>query len=300
MNIFTLKTKNYSKQTIILKTILKNNKLTATINHRGAELISLENNNQRDYIWNGNPEFWGKHSPVLFPIVGTLKNNLFHYKNQEYHLPRHGFARDMDFELVESTAEKAVFLLSYNSETLKNYPFEFQLQLIYTLAETKLSISYHVCNTGINTMPFSIGAHPAFALPESFESYEVEFEQTEPLQYHLLENDLVSTETKKLNTRNNKIALDYTLFEHDALIFKTILSKQLTILEHNRPLLKVDYEGFPNLGIWTKNAAAFICIEPWYGYSDVLDSSNDLFQKEGIQILESKSRFQAAFSIEIL
>lgn len=283
-----------------MNTILKNHKLTATISHRGAELISLKDNDQRDYIWNGNPEFWGKHSPVLFPIVGTLKNNSFHYENQEYHLSRHGFARDMDFELVESTAEKAVFLLSHNSETLKNYPFEFQLQLIYTLEEAKLSISYHVFNAGTNTMPFSIGAHPAFALPESFESYEIEFDQNEALQYHVLENDLISNETKKLNTQDKKLPLDYTLFEHDALIFKTILSKQLTILEHKKPILKVDYNGFPNLGIWTKNAAPFICIEPWYGYSDVVNSTNDLFQKEGIQILESKSRFQSTFSIEIL
>ncbi len=283
-----------------MNTTLKNHKLTATINHRGAELISLKDNDQRDYIWNGNPEFWGKHSPVLFPIVGTLKNNSFHYENQEYHLSRHGFARDMDFELVENTAEKAVFLLSHNSETLKNYPFEFQLQLIYTLEETKLSISYDLFNVGTNTMPFSIGAHPAFALPESFESYEIEFDQNEPLQYHLLENDLVSNETKKLNTQDKKLALDYTLFKHDALIFKTIFSKQLTILEHKKPILKVDYNGFPNLGIWTKNAAPFICIEPWYGYSDVVNSTNDLFQKEGVQILESKSRFQSTFSIEIL
>nr|WP_314840037.1 aldose 1-epimerase family protein [uncultured Flavobacterium sp.] len=283
-----------------MNTTLKNHKLTATINHRGAELISLKDNDQRDYIWNGNPEFWGKHSPVLFPIVGTLKNNSFHYENQEYHLSRHGFARDMDFELVENTAEKAVFLLSHNSETLKNYPFEFQLQLIYTLEETKLSISYDLFNVGTNTMPFSIGAHPAFALPESFESYEIEFDQNEALQYHVLENDLISNETKKLNTQDKKLPLDYTLFEHDALIFKTILSKQLTILEHKKPILKVDYNGFPNLGIWTKNAAPFICIEPWYGYSDVVNSTNDLFQKEGIQILESKSRFQSTFSIEIL
>lgn len=300
MNIFTVNTDCLSKTKTILNTTLKNNKLTATINHRGAELISLKDNDQRDYIWNGNPEFWGKHSPVLFPIVGTLKNNSFHYENQEYHLSRHGFARDMDFELVESTAEKAVFLLSHNSETLKNYPFEFQLQLIYTLEETKLSISYHVFNAGTNTMPFSIGAHPAFALPESFESYEIEFNQNEPLQYHLLENDLVSNETKKLNTQDKKLALDYTLFEHDALIFKTILSKQLTILEHKKPILKVDYNGFPNLGIWTKNAAPFICIEPWFGYSDVLESTGDLLLKEGIQILEPNATFQSIFSIKIL
>ncbi|WP_370514395.1 aldose 1-epimerase family protein [Flavobacterium sp. I-STPA6A] len=300
MNIFTVNTDCLSKTKTILNITLKNHKLTATINHRGAELISLKDNDQRDYIWNGNPEFWGKHSPVLFPIVGTLKNNSFHYENQEYHLSRHGFARDMDFELVESTAEKAVFLLSHNSETLKNYPFEFQLQLIYTLEETKLSISYHVFNAGTNTMPFSIGAHPAFALPESFESYEIEFDQNEALQYHLLENDLISNETKILNTQDKKLPLDYTLFELDALIFKTIQSKNLTILENKKPILKVEYEDFPSLGIWTKKAAPFICIEPWFGYSDVLESTGDLLLKEGIQILEPNATFQSIFSIKIL
>lgn len=283
-----------------MKTTLKNNKLTATINHRGAELISLKNSNQRDFIWNGNPEFWGKHSPVLFPIVGTLKNNSFHYKNHDYRLTRHGFARDMDFVLIESSNVKAVFSLSHTNETLKNFPFEFQLQLIYSLEETKLSISYRVFNSGKNIMPFSIGAHPAFALPEPFQDYEIEFDQKESLEYYLLQNDLVSNETKKLNVHDKKIALTYDIFEHDALIFKTIFSKKLTILEHKKPIIKVDYQGFPNLGIWTKNSAPFICIEPWYGYSDVVNSTDNLFKKEGIQLLEPNTTFQSTFSIEIL
>lgn len=300
MNIFTANSEYLSKNKIILTTILKNNKLTATIDHHGAELISLKHQNTREYMWNGNPEFWGKHSPILFPIVGTLKKNSFHYENNDYHLTRHGFARDMDFEVLEANDERAVFSLSRTSDTLKNYPFDFQLQIIYTLKETNLSISYLVKNFGKKAMPFSIGAHPAFALPLKFEDYEIEFEKEEPLEYHLLRNDLISQETQKLNLQNKKVKLNYDLFALDALIFKTIQSKKLTILENKKPLLKVEYEDFPSLGIWTKKSAPFICIEPWFGYSDVLESTGDLLLKEGIQILEPNATFQSIFTIKIL
>jgi galactose mutarotase-like enzyme len=114
-------------------TTLKNNTLTAQIQHLGAELISLKSSQGKEYIWEGNPEFWGKHSPVLFPIVGTLKNNTFHHNEKNYHLSRHGFAREMEFQLIDSTENSATFSIQSSEETLKVYPFEFELHLIYTL-----------------------------------------------------------------------------------------------------------------------------------------------------------------------
>jgi len=283
-----------------LTTTIKNSNLIAEIKHLGAELISLKTDLNKEYIWEGNPDFWGKHSPILFPIVGTLKNNSFHYDGIEYHLSRHGFARDMEFELVDKKENSATFSIQSSEETLKVYPFAFELQIIYTLEENNLDIEYKVINNGKSQMPFSIGAHPAFALPGKFENYSIVFEKDEPLEYYLLENDLISNKTKKLEAQNKRIPLTYELFENDALIFKTLESNSLTILENENPVLRVHFEDFPSLGIWTKMNAPFLCIEPWFGYSDTNENSGNLFEKEGIQILKEKDTFKSKFSIEIL
>ncbi|KAF2518003.1 aldose 1-epimerase family protein [Flavobacterium foetidum] len=282
-----------------MNTTISNSLLTASIKHAGAELFSIKDKQNKEYIWEGNPDFWGKHSPVLFPIVGTLKNNTYTINNNEYQLPRHGFARDMDFELVEKTENRAVFSLKSSTETLPKYPFEFELQLIYTLNENSLDIEYKVFNKGTEKMPFSIGAHPAIALPDKFEDYAFKFEKEEELKYYLLENDLISSKTKILETTNSIIPLNYELFKNDALIFKTLDSKSLTILKNQAPYVKVDFNDFPSLGIWTKENAPFVCIEPWLGYSDTDENSGNLYEKEGILILEAEKDFAAKFSITI-
>lgn len=182
----------------------------------------------------------------MFPIVGTLKNNTYTIDKKEYQLSRHGFARDMEFKLVEKTGNSAVFSLESNAETLKKYPFEFELQLIYTLENTSLNIEYIVINKGETKMPFSIGAHPAIALPENFENYSFKFEKQEPLKYNLLENDLISNKTETLKTTENVVPLTYKLFENDALVFKTLESNSLTILENKKPYVQVDFEDFPS------------------------------------------------------
>lgn len=283
-----------------MNTTISNSALNVSIKHFGAELFSLKDNQNKEYIWEGNPDFWGKHSPVLFPIVGTLKNNTYTIDGKEYQLPRHGFARDMDFQLIDKTENSAIFALKSNTETLQKYPFDFELQLIYSVENTTLNIEYKVINKGLNKMPFSIGAHPAIALPEHFENYAFQFEKQEVLNYYLLENDLISNQTKVLESENNLIPLQYELFENDALIFKTLKSNSLTLLQNSKPYVKVDFEDFPSLGIWTKVEAPFICIEPWLGYSDTAENSGDLFKKEGILVLEANQTFNSKFSISIL
>lgn len=280
-------------------TTLFNSNITAKINHNGAELYSLESNN-KEYIWEGNPVFWGKHSPVLFPIVGTLKENTYTYNSISYQLSRHGFARDTTFKLIEKKDDLAVFSIESNEDTKKVYPFEFELQLIYSLENNHLNISYKVINKGMGPMPFSIGAHPAIALSGKFENYSIQFEKEEPLVYNLLENDLISNAVKTLPTLDNRVALDYSLFENDALIFKNLKSNYLTIFKNQIPMVRMHYKDFPHLGIWTKMNAPFLCIEPWFGYSDSNESIGTILEKEGIQILESKTTFNAQFSIEIL
>jgi galactose mutarotase-like enzyme len=281
-------------------TTISNSILTAEIKHLGAELCSLKDNLNKEYIWNGNPDFWGKHSPVLFPIVGTLKNNTYQHNDSEYHLSRHGFAREMEFKLIEKQENSAVFSLTASEETKEKYPFDFDLHLIYSLENKTLKIEYKVFNKGESKMPFSIGAHPAFDLPNNFENYSLAFEEKDSLDYYLLEEGLISNATNELTLDKNQLHLNYKLFENDALVFKNIKSKSVTILENSKPLLKVNYTDFPDLGIWTPPTAPFICIEPWFGYSDTVDKSGLLLDKEGIQVLEANEAFHSVFSIEIL
>lgn len=283
-----------------MTTTISNSNLTAQIKDLGAELFSLKSDQNKEYIWEGNPAFWGKHSPILFPIIGTLKNNSYSINEEKYQLNRHGFAREMEFELIKKSDESATFSLVSTLETKKVYPFDFELQICYSLDKNKLNIDYKVFNLNKSTMPFAIGAHPALALPGNFEEYSLEFQQQETLKYNLLEEGLISDSTNDLQLNNRKLGLNYQLFEKDALVFKTLKSKSITILKNTNPILKVNFSDFPNLGIWTVVNAPFLCIEPWFGYSDTLNEYDDFSKKEAIQLLEIKKTFESNYSIEIL
>jgi galactose mutarotase-like enzyme len=281
--------------------ILSNKLCSASINTKGAELNSIKNSQTNtEYIWSGNPDFWGKHSPVLFPIVGALKDDCYFYEGKKYNLSRHGFARDFEFEVIKSSSNAASFLLKQNAEIAAKYPFDFELQMDYKLVDNSLILSYIIRNKSNVQMPFSIGAHPAFALPNSFTDYSLEFEKEENLVTHELENNLFSGKTRPVNLDKTNLPLTYSLFEKDALVFKTIQSKKVTILENQKPLLKVNFDDFSSLGIWTVQNAPFICIEPWIGFADDSTSNGNLFDKTNIQILKENSSFEASFSIEIL
>ncbi|WP_396143365.1 aldose 1-epimerase family protein [Flavobacterium sp.] len=280
---------------------LENKNFSISINTKGAELNSFKNQIvNKEYIWEGNPEFWGKHSPILFPIVGALKNDSYYYNDKKYNLSRHGFARDFEFEVIEKTDVSVTFSLKENDETLQKYPFQFELQIKYVLTENKLVIIYHIKNNSKAEMPFNIGAHPAFALPKNFTNYSLEFEKQEELITHELENNLFSGGTRTIALDKTNLPLNYSLFEKDALVFKTLESKSVKILDNGNPFLKVNYEDFSSLGIWTVKNASFICIEPWIGFADEVSSNGNLFDKKNIQILEENSSFEASFSIEIL
>jgi galactose mutarotase-like enzyme len=280
---------------------IQNNFLKATINTKGAELNSLVKiADEKEYIWEGNPAFWGKHSPVLFPIVGTLKDNYYFYENHKYELPRHGFARDMEFEVVQNIESSVTFSLKSSELTLQNYPFSFELQLTYSLIENELTIGYSVYNLNDAKMPFSIGAHPAFALPKEIENYSLSFEKQEDLKCYILENDLLSNNSYTISLENKELPIINKLFEKDALIFKELQSKNVSILENGKAILKVRFEDFKSLGIWSKVGAQFVCIEPWLGYSDTTETSGNISEKEAILILEPNKKYDCSFAIEIL
>lgn len=279
---------------------ITNEKLTATINPQGAELNSVKDSTGKEYIWEGNPDFWGKHSPVLFPIVGTLRNNSYLYEGKQYAMTRHGFARDNAFTVKEQEESRVVFLLSSNEETKKIYPFDFELELTYILNDSTLYIYYTVFNKGTGNMPFAIGAHPAFALPGNFEDYSLIFENDEKPVSALLENDLLSDKKLTLAVENRVLPLSYDLFRNDALILTGHTSRSLKIAKNGNPFLKVAFSDFPHLGIWTKENAPFLCIEPWQGYSDTQKATGNLIEKEGTVLLSAGEKYRAGFSIIIL
>lgn len=277
---------------------ISNTKISASINALGAELIRLEKDS-KNYIWTVDETYWNKTSPILFPIVGRLKNDTYSIENKTYELPRHGFARNLEFQIVNQTESSVVFVLESNSETLKNYPFEFELRLEYELDENELKMKYFVENKSEATMPFSIGAHPAFAIENSFSDYSLKFNQTEEFISYELDNEQFNAASKKIQSEKGIINLNYTLFEKDALVFKHLQSNELTILKKKEPVLSVQFEGFPYLGIWTKPNAPFLCIEPWCGLADNRNHNGNIFEKEGINFLQAKETFSKTIKIKI-
>lgn len=277
---------------------LSNNKISASINSIGAELMKLEKDNQ-NYIWTVDETYWNKTSPILFPIVGKLKNDSYSIKGRTYKLPRHGFARNFEFKVEHQTENSVVFVLESNAETLQQFPFEFELKLEYRLTENDLEINYLVSNKSNEVMPFSIGAHPAFAINNGFENYSLVFNHSEKMISHQLKNEQFDGSVREIEAKNGKINLDYSLFEKDALVFKELRSNEITLQHNNEFVLKMSFEGFPYLGIWTKPNAPFLCIEPWCGLADNANHNSDIFKKEGINLLQPQAIFSRTIKIEL-
>lgn len=277
---------------------LSNTKISASINTIGAELSRLEKNN-KNYIWTIDEAFWNKTSPILFPIVGRLKNDSYTFKNKSYALPRHGFARNFDFKIESQTENSVIFSLESNAETLQQFPFEFELKMEYRLTENGLEIAYLVSNKSNEVMPFSIGAHPAFAIDNAFDNYSLVFNQSEKMISHQLENEQFDGSFREIEAKNGKINLDYSLFEKDALVFKELKSNEITLQYNNEFVLKMSFEGFPYLGIWTKPNAPFLCIEPWCGLADNMNHNGNIEEKEGINFLKPQAFFSRTIKIEL-
>lgn len=281
-----------------MEIIIQNQNTKAVIKTKGAELSSLQKDG-KNYIWEVNPDFWNKTSPILFPIVGALKNGEYQFEDTMYQLPRHGFARDFEFEVVEKTENSVVFSLKSSEETWKVYPFNFELKISYVLENNTLIVKYDIINHSSEEMYYSIGAHPAFAIEGNFEEYSLIFDEEKDLETHQLNQDLFSGKTEIIRLDGKVLPLEYHLFEQDALVFKNFATKSLTLAKNNEPVMKVEFPEFPYLGIWTKKDAPFICIEPWLGIADNASASGNLTEKEGIQILEPNAKKSVFWSVEL-
>lgn len=285
---------------------IKSQNLTVKINPKGAELVSLFNHeNQTEYMWSADPNFWGKSSPVLFPIVGSLKDNIYRFEGKEYSLPRHGFARDREFTVEKSSENSVTFLLTDDENSLKVYPFKFEFRLIYTLENNKLNVTYAVKNIGEGKMYFSVGGHPAFAVPlaenTTYDDYYLEFNKTETFKRWGLTNEgLIQTEPFDFLINTNTLPLTKELFYDDAIVFKNIDSTSVTLKSDNvNQQLQFDFEGFPFLGIWAAKNANFVCIEPWCGIADAANHNQELTEKEGMISLISDETFDRTWSVTV-
>lgn len=264
---------------------IKKQSFTADINPIGAELVALKHG-KCNYLWQVDEQFWNRTSPILFPIVGRLKNDKYQYNNKTYSLPRHGFARNLTFKIIEQLEDSVIFELESTQETLENYPFEFKLQLKYSISNKGLKIEYNVTNTGLKTLLYSLGAHPAFAVDGNIEEYALQFDIENEIVNHQLENENFNGKTETIKLQKGLLPLHYNWFETDAIVLKNSGSKKIELLKNNKRVIEVCYANFPYLGIWTKNKAPFICIEPWQGIADNTNTSGKLEDKEGILHLE--------------
>ena len=282
---------------------LKNDHLLVRINEKGAEIQNLQLNKQ-EYLWQADPDYWGKHAPVLFPIVGELKDGKYVFENQEYHLSRHGFARDNLFEVNQSADTSAIFTLRSDAETRVVYPFEFIFQVQYEIIQQTLYCSYIVQNEDDGDLYFSVGGHPAFKVPITdqlkYEDYVLEFSNDIVLKRFLLQNGLTNNKTETLKLNDKKLYLNPSLFYNDAIVLKHIDSDQIKLYS-NKDLhgLTFKFEGFPFFGIWAAKDAPFVCLEPWCGIADNIHHDYQLKNKEGINQLAIGAKWKRTWSVEL-
>jgi galactose mutarotase-like enzyme len=283
---------------------IENEKLKAMISPKGAELQSLINKETGiEYLWSGDTAYWGKYSPVLFPIVGTLKDDTYLYKDKVYQLPRHGFARERTFLKDQISPSEAVFTLTQDADTLEVYPFAFSLKLRYQLLDNLLICNYEVTNTGYDELLFSVGAHPAFAVPmvkdTLYADYYLQFNVAEELFRWKLDKGLIADAAEPLSAKNGKLPLTHELFYEDAIVLKNLQSNRITIgcTKHQHGL-HFNFNNFPFFGIWAARNAGFVCLEPWCGIADSVQHNQQLTGKEGIVKLTVNAHWQRNWNVE--
>lgn len=286
--------------------ILENEFFKAAIHPFGAELHSLFSKKLNiELIWQAGVE-WPKHSPVLFPVVGGLKNDVIHHDDFTLHLKRHGFAREMNFKIQEVTDKKAVFILEESEATLKLYPFKFLFSIEYLLEDDALQVNISVKNTGNKKLYCSYGAHPAFRVPlydeEAFEDYQLSFNPSnDEWLRNPLKNNLIADNPVTMSTPNGQFALSHELFAEDAIVLKKPGFNSVSLEHKSKGYgIKMQCESWPYFGIWSAKNADFVCLEPWQGIADTETSTGELREKEGILLLEAGRIHSTSYIIELI
>ena len=260
--------------------------LSAAINPLGAELTWLRDAEGRDLMTDADPAFWTGHAPILFPIVGRLNGDVLRIDDVEYPMKQHGFARRMAFAVTEHDATRATFRLTDNPDTRATYPFPFVLEVDFTIEAATLTMSARIANPGAAPLPASFGWHPAFAWPLPYghlkEAHRVTFSADEPDPLWEVADGLIVAARPPSPLEGRVLSLDDSLFEHDALIWDPVHSDHLSYGAPHGPALDVAFPDTPQLGIWTKPGARFLCIEPWHGHADPQGFTGAFRDKPGV------------------
>jgi galactose mutarotase-like enzyme len=286
---------------------LGNGRLQIVVRQTGAELCEIKSlTDGREYMWNASPSVWAGYSPVLFPVIGALKEDSYLFQGRKYHLPRHGFMRNnAKVRLVSSSHNSLLFQLDSDPDTLRVYPFRFVFRIRYVLQDNCITVGHEIINPDDEAMYFSLGGHPAFRCPldihEKYSDYYLEFEYSESACTWQIEKDgLIGKKGRMILDNSRTIDLHYDLFSQGALVFKDLRSRKVSLISKiSGKRVQVDYEGFPYMGIWAKPHADFVCIEPWIGIADPADTDKKFETKEGIVRLAGKGRFEAGYSIQV-
>lgn len=283
---------------------LENDTLKITVDSKGAELKSVVHKQHGlEYMWDGNPAYWAKTSPVLFPIVGQLKGNAYRHKGKTYQLPRHGFAREKSFTVVTQHSDLLLFSLQSSEETMESYPFHFSFYIGYTLQDDELLVTYRVQNTGEVEMLFSVGGHPAFKLPlvrgTLYEDYRLTFNRKETAGRWPVEPDgTIGAKPEPLLQNTEVLPLTKDLFGKDAVVLKHLQSNEVRMGSDKTPHgLRFSFAEFPFLGLWASPGADFVCLEPWCGIADSATADGELAQKEGINRLQPAATFSVTWKV---
>lgn len=304
-------------------TTLSNNILSICVKQHGAELSSIVKDG-REYLWQADPEFWARHSPVLFPIVGMVWQKQYRSHGQTFSLGQHGFARDMDFELIEKTEDTVWYSLCSNSETAQKYPYSFILKIGYKLEGSSVKVMWQVSNPSTEEdLYFQIGAHPAFYWPllsnqdiaQGTEQMKTVLSRSTERGYfkfgckqntlsasQITQGGCYCTERNPITLADGFLPLDTHSFDADALVFEDSQVDSVTLCRQDKtPYLALHFDT-PVVGLWSspgKNAP-FVCLEPWYGRADDVDYTGEYENKKWIQRLEKGATFNGGYTIEIL
>jgi galactose mutarotase-like enzyme len=272
--------------------VLSNGTLSATVKADGAELCSLCNAAGEEMLWQAAP-IWPRHAPVLFPIVGRLKDDTLRHAGRTYRLPQHGFARDKRFAWLNRTASGCRLVLHEDAETRAIYPFAFRLEVAFTLDDDTLEQSFTIFNPNRNPLPASLGAHPAFIWPLAGgiakSSHTMEFAQPEMGPVRRLDQGLLRSEPEAY-TIGSTLHLEPRLFATDALILSDPVSHAVRYSAPGTATIEVGWQGFTQLGIWSREGGDFLCIEPWHGTASPVDFDGEFTDKPGLMLIPPGER----------
>ncbi|ESY09921.1 aldose 1-epimerase family protein [Mesorhizobium sp. M0615] len=277
--------------------------ISATIVGQGAELVSLRNAEGLEFLWQAGPE-WRRHSPVLFPIVGRLKGDQLRHRGRVYPLTQHGFARDKPFVWADASPRSCALVLTDDADTRTRYPFAFRLAITYTLERRELGVSFEIANTGDETLPASIGAHPAFNWPLqpglAKTDYHLTFAQNEPAPIRRLKDGLVVAAPQPTPIEGKTLALSEQLFEADAVILDRPASTSVRYAARNGAAIEMSWQGFRELGIWSKpGGAPFLCIEPWHGLASPVDFDGEFADKPGVMLIAPGEKRVLSYQVRL-